>query len=167
MSMTAACRNKAPSGQTGRAAERRKHVLDTARNLFVRNGFHGTGVAQIAEASGVKVGQLYRDFSSKEDIFAAIALTDLSQFLEEAALSQAIGRGDMGAIREWILSFVTYEEDIEGYRLMPEIMAESSRNPRIAQLHEDMSARVHCALDRALEAYAPGKERAGAPGSPT
>ena len=162
MSVTAACCDKAPSGQTGRAAERRKQVLDTARNLFIENGFHGTGVAQIADASGVKVGQIYRDFSSKEDIIAAIAFADLSQFLEEAALATAIERGDIGAVREWILSFVKYEEDIDGYRLMPEIMAESSRNPRIAQLQEDISGRVRCALTRALEAYAPGDERAAA-----
>lgn len=159
MASFAACCDLPNAGLNGRAAERRQHLLDTSRNLFIQNGFHRTGVAQIAAASGIKVGQIYRDFASKEEIIAAIALADLSQFLDAATLDTAIATADTDSLREWILSFVTYD-DADGYRLMPEIMAESSRNPRIAQLQEDMSARVRCALARSLEAYAPGDDRA-------
>jgi AcrR family transcriptional regulator len=148
-----------PTVPAGRAAERRQLILDTSRRLFIQNGFHGTGVAQIAVASGIKVGQIYRDFSSKEDIIAAIAFRDLSQFLDEATLQRAIDAGDMAAVRQWILAFVTYDEDIESYRLMPEIMAESSRNPRVARLQEDISASVKSALAAALAAWAPGAHR--------
>jgi AcrR family transcriptional regulator len=151
-----------PTLPAGRAAERRQLILDTSRRLFIQNGFHGTGVAQIAVASGIKVGQIYRDFSSKEDIIAAIAFRDLSQFLDEATLQRAIDAGDMAAIRQWILAFVTYDEDVEGYRLMPEIMAESSRNPRVARLQEDISASVKSALVAALAAWAPGADREAA-----
>jgi len=159
MSTMLDCWGLLPTAPAGRAAERRQHILDTSRRLFIQNGFHGTGVAQIAVASGIKVGQIYRDFSSKEDIIAAIAFRDLSQFLDEAALQRAIDAGDMAAIRQWILAFVTYDEDVEGYRLMPEIMAESVRNPRIARLQEDISASVKSALTAALAAWAPGADR--------
>ncbi|MGN6818949.1 MAG: TetR/AcrR family transcriptional regulator [Sphingomonas sp.] len=159
MSTMLDCWGLPPTVQAGRAAERRQRILDTARRLFIQNGFHGTGVAQIAVASGIKVGQIYRDFSSKEDIIAAIAFGDLSQFLDEATLQRAIEQGDMDAVHQWILAFVTYDEDIDGYRLMPEIMAESSRNPRIARLQEQISTRVRDALAVALEAYAPGDAR--------
>jgi AcrR family transcriptional regulator len=162
MSMTLTCCDLPPNVPAGRAAERRQHILDTSRGLFIRNGFHGTGVAQIAVASGIKVGQIYRDFFSKEDIIAAIALRDLSQFLDEATLQRAIDDGDMAAVRDWILAFVTYDADIDGYRLMPEIMAESARNPRIARLQEQISARVKSALATALAAWAPGSDRATA-----
>lgn len=135
--------------------QRREHLLEISRRLFIENGFHGTGVAQIASASGVKVGQIYRDFSSKEDIIATIALRDFSLFLDEAGLDEAILTGNRIAVREWILSFTSYDEDIDGYRLMPEIMAESARNPRIAKLQEEMRNRVRAALIAALAAYAP------------
>jgi AcrR family transcriptional regulator len=162
MSTMLDCWGLLPTLPVGRAAERRQHILDTSRRLFIQNGFHGTGVAQIAVASGIKVGQIYRDFSSKEDIIAAIAFRDLSQFLDEATLQRAIDAGDMAAIRQWILAFVTYDEDVEGYRLMPEIMAESSRNPRVARLQEDISASVKSALVAALAAWAPGADREAA-----
>jgi AcrR family transcriptional regulator len=159
MSVNAARCDIFPLVPIGRAAERRQHILDTARRLFIENGFHRTGVAQISAASDVKVGQIYRDFSSKEDIIAAIALRDLSQFLDEDSLEAAIVAGDMTAVRQWILAFVTYDEDVDGYRLMPEIMAESSRNPRVARLQEEISTRVKRALARALVAWAPGAHR--------
>jgi AcrR family transcriptional regulator len=162
MSTMLDCWGLLPTAPAGRAAERRQLILDTSRRLFIQNGFHGTGVAQIAVASGIKVGQIYRDFSSKEDIIAAIAFRDLSQFLDEATLQRAIDAGDMAAIRQWILAFVTYDEDVEGYRLMPEIMAESSRNPRVARLQEDISASVKSALVAALAAWAPGADREAA-----
>lgn len=162
MSTMLDCWGLTPTAQVGRAAERRQRILDTSRRLFIQNGFHGTGVAQIAVASGIKVGQIYRDFSWKEDIIAAIAFRDLSGFLDEAGLERAIEANDRATIRQWIMTFVTYEEDIEGYRLMPEIMAESSRNPRIARLQEEISNRVRGALRTALIAFAPGDDREAA-----
>ena len=35
-----------------RAATRRRRIIEAARSLFVANGFHATGVAQIARESG-------------------------------------------------------------------------------------------------------------------
>lgn len=148
---------RSTSDRATRASQRREHLLEISRRLFIENGFHGTGVAQIASASGVKVGQIYRDFSSKEDIIAAIALRDFSQFLDEAGLNSAIVTGDRVAIRDWILAFTSYDEDVDGYRLMPEIMAESARNPRIAKLQEEMREQVQSTLIAALRAYAPGE----------
>ena len=43
-----------------RAQQRRDKVVDVARRLFASQGFHATGMAQIAKESGVAVGQIYR-----------------------------------------------------------------------------------------------------------
>lgn len=148
--------------RAGRAGQRRRHLLEVARALFVEQGFHGTGVAQIAAASGVKVGQIYRDFAGKEDIIAAIVLRDLSGFLDEDGLARAIETGDVATIRAWILALVGYDADVDGYRLVPEIAAESARNERIARLQDEMNDRVRGTLMRALAACAPGDDRAAA-----
>ena len=108
------------------------------------------------EASGIKVGQIYRDFASKEDIIAAIAARDLTRFLDEAALDHAIRVGDIAGIRAWILTFVSYSDDFEGYRLMPEIMAESARNPRVATVLGILNDQIQNTLLTALAACAPG-----------
>ncbi len=149
-------------GRAGRATQRRAHILEISRRLFIENGFHGTGVAQIASASGIKVGQIYRDFASKEDIIAAIAARDLTRFLDEAALDHAIRVGDIAGIRAWILTFVSYSDDFEGYRLMPEIMAESARNPRVATVLGILNDQIQNTLLTALAACAPGEAHATA-----
>ncbi|MDP1028580.1 helix-turn-helix domain-containing protein [Sphingomonas sp. KR1UV-12] len=138
-----------------RADARREHLLETARALFVQRGFHSTGVAQIAAASGVKVGQIYRDFQSKEDIIAAIVERDIEGFLHEACLAQAIDRGDRTAVRTWITRLLAIDEPIEDCRMMTEILAEIARNDRMAEINRRIERRVRDSLTTALASLAP------------
>ncbi|MGW8178755.1 MAG: TetR/AcrR family transcriptional regulator [bacterium] len=47
---------------------RRKQILDAARALFARSGYHGVTVDTIAAWSGISKGNLYWYFKSKQDI---------------------------------------------------------------------------------------------------
>src|SRR3546814_6846394 len=80
---------KAPRPLGERARARRDRLLQVARTLFIEQGFHQTGTAQIAAASGIAVGQMYRDFKNKEAIIAAICEADVEAWLEEKALADA------------------------------------------------------------------------------
>lgn len=142
-----------------RADLRRRHLLDTARALFVRNGFHQTGIAQIAAASGIGVGQIYRDFDGKERIIAAICETDVAAWLEEDVLCAAVAAHDADAIRAWIRRFGAHDEPLNECRMMAEIVAESARNERIATLHREIDLRVRARLTAALTALASGADR--------
>ena len=74
--------------------------MDVARTLFTEQGFHRTGVAQIAAASGIKVGQIYRDFADKEAIVAAIVESDLAAFLQRHGNPyQRIGADDLSEVQ--------------------------------------------------------------------
>lgn len=142
-----------------RAEERRLKLVTAARKLFCERGFHATGMAQIAEASGVKVGQIYRDFASKDDIIAAIAESDFSEFLNEAALRAAVGEGDRIGVRNWIARFVTPERVCSKDQLMPEIIAEAVRNDRIATIMAELNARIRHTMRAALTVFAPEPSR--------
>ena len=52
---------------------RREAILAAARELFSRQGYHGTSIPEIARAAGVSVGLIYHTFASKEDILLAIS----------------------------------------------------------------------------------------------
>lgn len=54
-------------GEATRAA-----LLAAAHKLFLRQGFHGTSMRQIADEAGLAVGGIYNHFATKEDIFAAV-----------------------------------------------------------------------------------------------
>lgn len=44
-------------------------ILDVALQLFIRNGYRGTSLNQIAEESGLTKGGVYHYFSSKDDLY--------------------------------------------------------------------------------------------------
>ena len=52
---------------------RRSQILDAARDLFTRNGFHATSMDDILGAAGMSSGGAYRYFASKDQIVSAIA----------------------------------------------------------------------------------------------
>ncbi|HZT85388.1 MAG TPA: TetR/AcrR family transcriptional regulator [Gaiellaceae bacterium] len=53
------------------AADRRRHLVETAIRLFTEGSYHGTTTAEIARAAGVSEPILYRHFASKRDLYLA------------------------------------------------------------------------------------------------
>ncbi|MCC6225479.1 MAG: TetR/AcrR family transcriptional regulator [Microthrixaceae bacterium] len=49
--------------------ERRQQLLDTAIEVFARNGFHETSMNEVAEAAGVTKPVLYQHFDSKRGLY--------------------------------------------------------------------------------------------------
>jgi AcrR family transcriptional regulator len=49
----------------------RERILETADELFYRDGIHAVGIDTIIEKSGVAKMSLYRSFASKDDLVAA------------------------------------------------------------------------------------------------
>ncbi len=143
-----------------KAAARRERLVGVARRLFADQGFHSTGVAQLAAESGIKVGQIYRDFADKEAIVAEIVESDLATFLYEDELDRAIATGNVAAIRGWLNVFTRCDGPRESQNLVPEIIAEAARNERIAGIAHAINRRVKTALNRAIVALVPGTEHA-------
>ncbi|WP_298283501.1 TetR/AcrR family transcriptional regulator [Novosphingobium sp.] len=138
-----------------RAGIRRRKIIASARQLFLQKGFHATGVAQIAKDSGVAVGQLYRDFSCKEEIIAAIVHNDCSDFLEAESLQKHIETGQKDLIWAWIAEFLN-PADTEADPMLSEILAEAGRNERVSEIFRKLHNEVLSTMLRALEALIPG-----------
>ena len=148
-----------PIRSASKAELRRARLIATASKLFSEHGFHNTGIAQIARESGVMVGQIYRDFASKEDIVAAIVERDLQEFLSDDPLRRAALAGDRAAMRAWIARFIHGKDD-KDYVLILDIIAESSRNARIAAIVKAIRCRIRSSIDDALAMLAPGEDKA-------
>ena len=56
-----------------RKESRRRQILEAAQQLFSRNGFHQTGMAEIVAASRLSRGAVYGYFDSKDEIIEALA----------------------------------------------------------------------------------------------
>lgn len=84
-----------PGGErakTTRYHRKREHVIDVAVELFSKNGYASTGVADIGDAAGLARGALYYYIGSKEALLAEIHDRVMDPLLTEA---EAIGSLDV------------------------------------------------------------------------
>lgn len=57
-----------------RGEQTRIKIIRAAHYLFVRQGYHGTSIRQIAKEAGIALSGLYNHFESKEGVFRAVFL---------------------------------------------------------------------------------------------
>jgi AcrR family transcriptional regulator len=56
--------------------DKRRQILDGAREVFLASGFDGASMGAIAKAAGVSKGTLYVYFESKEALFEALTIEE-------------------------------------------------------------------------------------------
>ena len=59
-----------------RKAESRRRILDSAREVFFRDGFMEANLDEVASRAGVAKGTLYRYFDSKAELYVAVLAED-------------------------------------------------------------------------------------------
>lgn len=59
---------------------KRAAILSAGMDLFMRHGFAGTGMAEIAKHADVSTATLYKHFESKEELFSEIAVQHIEPF---------------------------------------------------------------------------------------
>src|SRR5438093_129172 len=62
------------SPERGRSAGKHAAIVQAATALFLRNGYQGTSVDDIAATAAVSKQTVYKNFGDKEQLFAAIIL---------------------------------------------------------------------------------------------
>ena len=67
-------------------------IKNTARTIFLANGFRETSMQMIASEVGISAPGLYKHFESKEEIFSALVdplITAIKESLYERSLAQS------------------------------------------------------------------------------
>ena len=137
--------------------ERRGHILDIAYAAFIREGYAGTSMARIAALLGGSKTTLYNYFSSKKELFVAVADRESIKLFDNIFVATEIP-GDFGSrvleLARRLLGTMLSDELIEAYRL---IVAESGRFPEIGLAMHDIALRrgtqhLAAVFKRAMEA---------------
>ena len=63
-----------PTDDPGRSARKRRAIMVAATALFLRNGYQGTSMDDIAAAAAVSKQTVYKNFADKERLFGEIVL---------------------------------------------------------------------------------------------
>ena len=138
-----------------KAEARRQQILDAACDCVRQAGFHGSSMAEIAQAADLSVGQIYRYFENKEAIIAAIVAQDLAAMREKFAKLEMSGRCLADAIAAECPGAVEHNYDTGRAALVLEVLAEAARNPRVASIVRDADAVERTLICQLLEQIRP------------
>jgi TetR/AcrR family transcriptional regulator, transcriptional repressor of aconitase len=113
-------------------AGRRREILAAAAACFARDGFHRTSVQDIVRESGLSAGLIYRYFTGKDDMIAAI----VTEWHEDRAAAIATTQDILAGYLELLRSLGT-EEAAKDRNLGLQAWAETVRDPRLRDLARD------------------------------
>ena len=83
-------------------------VLEAAIDLFYKNGYHGTTIANITQKAGVAAGTFYLYFPSKLSLYKHILTTFSHNIRKEIASKVALKETRYEKEREGIKAFIEY-----------------------------------------------------------
>lgn len=112
-------------------SQRRRRILDSALQTFLREGFQGATMERVAEDAEVSKQTLYNYFVDKEDLFAALVedhkIERIRAALEPAFEAVAAGNVEEG-LRAAVLAMLGAAGDPSAmvfFRMLMEVAAES------------------------------------------
>lgn len=86
--------------------KRRKQILDASLEVFIKEGFHSGTVEDIANRADLGKGTIYEYFSSKQNIFEQMILSNLTEYLE---LSKEI-TGKENTVRDKLIVLLQFNK---------------------------------------------------------
>ena len=149
--------------------DRVRQIEQVAAEMFFTNGYHGTGLREIARAVGVRPASLYHHFASKQDLLFSVlghTVDDLLAGAEEVLGSQTDPRGQLtGLVCRFVLLVSARQRegavgDIELRSLEPDnrkVLVD--KRDRYQRCYEDVIERgvaggVFSVVDAKLSTYA-------------
>jgi AcrR family transcriptional regulator len=88
----------------------REHILNTAADLFMLQGYKGISMREIAEASGFSKAGLYYHFRDKEHLFIEILRRNLESFSQKFHRVNAKGKTASEKLELLVLEFLETSE---------------------------------------------------------
>lgn len=115
-----------------RSARKRKHILDSARSIFAREGFSHAGMEQVARDAGVSTATLYAHFPGKADLFRVVIednIADIAGRVRHTATLDGDARTRLNAFGCAYAAFYCEPTSRATFRM---VVAERRRFPELA-----------------------------------
>jgi TetR/AcrR family transcriptional repressor of mexJK operon len=134
--------------EPGRSARKRRAIMEAARTVFLRNGYGGASMDEVAALAAVSKQTVYKHFANKKQLFTAIITGDISA---TEALTHAMVAALAGS--------AAVEQDLRHFarRHLLDVM-----QPHLVQLRRVVIAEADRFPELARTWYASGPERAHA-----
>src|SRR5215208_5131419 len=132
--------------EESRSGRKRAAILQAATTLFLRNGYRGTSMDEIAALAGVSKQTVYKHFADKESLFAEIVISTVDE-VAGPIHDEVLRLEDSGDV----------EADLRGLarQLRRLVIAEAGRFPELGRtFYEQGPGRTITALATVLERLA-------------
>jgi AcrR family transcriptional regulator len=139
---------------------RRKHILDTARDLLFKKGINATTMNQIARNAELSVGTLYLYFKNKEDLYAALQEEGLDLLFESISAVEKKDLSPQQKLEEMALAYLDFSEQHSNYYgiinyflTSPEVVFP----PHLKERIDEHGNRILNVIERVLDEVLPGR----------
>lgn len=135
---------------------RRRQIIEAARARFIANGFHQTGVQDIAATADISLGLLYRYFKNKDALILEVARRDVDAIVDAINAMPDTGAkpgviADLWGqhMRDFVLEVASDKSEM---RLLNDMQSEAARNPELLRQMQIDDARMTAAIEHKLAA---------------
>lgn len=133
-------------------ARTRQHLLEAAQKVFLRDGFGGASLDDIAEVAGYTRGAIYSNFSGKDDLFLALLEEHFTTAIGEAELAlerAATPEQRVAALQEWHAAH--HERERHFTVLFMEFWLYALRNPDVRERVRALERRTRGSVARLVQ----------------
>jgi AcrR family transcriptional regulator len=131
-------------------ARTRQRLVETARAMFLRDGYAATSLEKVAEEAGFSKGAVYSNFAGKDDLCLAV-LDTIHEEVAEAVLGSLAGTD---SLEEALDTFDRWADarigDPDWSALEAEFAARSRRDPHLKQALQARNERIRGLIAEAL-----------------
>ncbi|MEV0247257.1 TetR/AcrR family transcriptional regulator [Nocardia sp. NPDC050712] len=130
-----------------KGAATRQRLLDAARDLFERQGFGATSVAQISQLAEVSLGTYYQYFKDRSDVMAALVHSYVNDALNGGHVNWS-GQGGKALLVEMLTEYTkTYAEHAAFNQVWEEVC---QTEPALASVRRELTRAIEGSVEAAL-----------------
>ena len=130
----------------------RSNILRTAHQLFIRQGYHGTSMRQIAEEANIALGAIYNHYAGKEDLFKSVFLQNHPYHDILPALLESHGENPETLVRDMAGKMVLALENRPDFLNLLFIELVEFNSIHAMELYQSIMPQVRDLLDHFLSA---------------
>jgi TetR/AcrR family transcriptional repressor of mexJK operon len=122
-----------PAPPEGRSARKRLAILKAAREAFVRSGYGGSSMDEIAAVAKVSKQTVYKHFADKENLFTEIITEDMDRRSDELIRALSDIEDADGDLRHLARRHIASIVKPEVMRVRRMVIGEADRFPELAR----------------------------------
>jgi TetR/AcrR family transcriptional regulator, mexJK operon transcriptional repressor len=122
-----------------RSARKHRAIMEAAEEAFLRNGYLGTSMDEVARLAAVSKQTVYKHFADKEQLFTEIISSATDQIVDELVAAATLAlrdtadlKRDLGTLARQLIASISRPTVLRLRRL---VIAEAERFPELGQAY--------------------------------